>query len=150
MVGTFGEVLVVDWGLALLGADGKRGGVAGTPGFMAPEQAHGSATQASDVFALGALLQWWLSSGREGPHKLPRPLQSIVARATAAEPIERYGSAESFAADLTRYLDGHPVSAHRETFAERLVRFARRYRVAILLVVGYLLMRITLLVVRGL
>jgi hypothetical protein len=30
------------------------------------------------------------------------------------------------------------------------VRFAKRYRVAILLVVGYLLMRIALLVVRGL
>lgn len=117
---------------------------------MPPEQARGIATPASDVYALGALLAWWLAPERGGPARMPRPLASIAARAMAADPAARYPSAEAFAADLAHYLDGQRVSAHRESPAERLVRFARRYRVAILLVVGYLLMRIALLMFRGL
>ena len=44
MVRTFGEVLVVDWGLAQVAAARQAGGapvVAGTPGFIAPEQPDG-------------------------------------------------------------------------------------------------------------
>lgn len=154
MVGTFGEVLVVDWGLALVAAPGRDASrepvAAGTPGFMAPEQAEGRAAPESDVFALGAILRWWTAPGRGGPPRLPRALASIIAKATASDPSARYPSAAAFAADLTAFLDGEPVGAHRETVAEQLVRFARRYRVAILLIVGYLLMRVTLLLVRGL
>jgi serine/threonine protein kinase len=155
MIGTFGEVLVVDWGLALVAAPGEAPAAgqrvrAGTPGFMAPEQIDGEATAASDVFALGAILRWWMAPDRGGPPRMPRALASIVTRAMAPRAAERYSSAAAFAHDLAAYLDGGPVSAHRETMAERLARFARRYRVAILLVVGYLLMRIALLWVRGL
>jgi serine/threonine protein kinase len=154
MVGTFGEVLVVDWGLALVDAEGGArpadAVVAGTPGFMAPEQAVGQATSASDVYALGALVRWWLASDRGGPARLPRALDAIVSKATAADPAARYRSAATLADDLASYLDGDPVSAHRESSLEWLVRFIKKYRVAILLIVGYLLMRVTLLLVRGL
>jgi len=154
MVGTFGEVLVVDWGLALVDAVGGArpadAVVAGTPGFMAPEQAVGQATAASDVYALGALVRWWLASDRGGPPRLPRALDAIVSKATAADPAARYRSAATLADDLASYLDGEPVSAHRESALEWLVRFAKKYRVAILLIVGYLLMRVTLLLMRGL
>jgi serine/threonine protein kinase len=177
MVGAFGEVLLVDWGLALVQPNlphqptQSHGPnqpnqpnqpsqpnppvppvpvVAGTPGFMAPEQARGIAGTASDVYALGALLAWWLSPERGGPARMPRPLASIAARAMAADPAARYPTADALAADLARYLDGQRVTAHRETLGERAQRFTRRYRVAILLVVGYLLMRIGLLMFRGL
>jgi serine/threonine protein kinase len=149
MVGTFGEVLVVDWGLALVGGAGDEAS-AGTPGFMAPEQARGQATALSDIYALGALLGWWLVPERDGPARLPRTLGSIVARATADVPGDRYPTAAAFGADLAAYLDGQPVRAHRETAAERAWRVAKKYRVAILLVTGYLLMRMTLLLLRGL
>jgi serine/threonine-protein kinase len=77
MVGAFGEVYLVDWGVASLipGAEGEdavsvsterhtRSGVRGTPAFMAPEQAKGmlpAIGERTDVFGLGALLYFVLT-----------------------------------------------------------------------------------------
>jgi predicted Ser/Thr protein kinase len=153
MIGDFGEVLVVDWGLATVssrqaGVDGD-GVRAGTPGFMAPEQSRGVVDARSDVFALGTVLDWWLAPSQGGPVRLPGALRSIVAKARSADPADRYHDAAEFSADLARFLDGGAVSAHRESLLERVVRVGRRYRVAIYLVLGYLLMRIALLWYRG-
>ncbi len=65
MVGAFGEVLLLDWGLARIIEPGKPGEVKddivikGTPAFMSPEQANGDSAQIdhrSDIFLLGATL----------------------------------------------------------------------------------------------
>ena len=53
------------------------------------------------------------------------------------------------AADLSRYLAGLAVSAHRESLADRVLRFARNHRAAILLVLAYALMRIVLILLLG-
>jgi serine/threonine-protein kinase len=79
MVGSFGEVYLVDWGVASLipptGADPAvsvsserqtRSGVRGTPAFMAPEQAKGmlpAIGERTDVFGLGTLL-YYILTGR--------------------------------------------------------------------------------------
>ncbi|MEA2693385.1 MAG: eukaryotic-like serine/threonine-protein kinase [Acidobacteriota bacterium] len=166
LVGPFGDVLVMDWGVAKLRAEAGEGEAAGspnshlpgqtahgtvlgTPGYMAPEQARGEVEgtdERADVYALGRMLAALLGDMGDLPAGLPRPLAGICARATAAAPTARYPSVGGMADDLGRYLAGLPVGAYREGLLERVGRLARRYRVAILLVLAYLAMRILLLV----
>ena len=159
MVGPFGEVLVLDWGIAKLrgpaqdpppttGATGPgvtgAGAVLGTAGFMAPEQALGrSATvdERADVYALGAILRDLLR-GHPSP---PRPLLAIRDRAMAVAPESRYASVQALAAEVSRFLNGQVVEAYRESPLERVGRFLARHRIAVTLILAYLVMRLALL-----
>lgn len=136
MLGDFGEVLVMDWGVAR--ASGARDGVvAGTRGFMAPEQEQGQPVEAgADIFALGAMLRELL------PAKHSRPLAAICSKATAREPRDRYATARELANDVARWLDGGPVSAYRETAVERAMRWLSRNRALVTIVLAYLIMRV--------
>jgi hypothetical protein len=49
---------------------------------------------------------------------------------------------QELAADVGRYLDGMPVSAYRENIFERTARLVSRNRVAVVLVLAYLFMRL--------
>ncbi|MEO7431916.1 MAG: serine/threonine-protein kinase, partial [Dokdonella sp.] len=60
--------------------------------------------------------------------RLDGDLERIVAKALHKEPARRYGSAEAFADDLRRHLDGRPVLAHPDSAGYRLSRFVRRHR----------------------
>jgi serine/threonine protein kinase len=147
MIGRFGEVLVLDWGVArnLAHATAPEG-VVGTPGFMPPEQASGSSETAdvrADVYALGALLEAML------PSPLPRPLAAIAAKARASDVEGRYPTVESLSLDILRFRHGDPVEAYRESLLERGARVYRRYRVPILLVLAYMVMRALLIVWLG-
>jgi len=124
MVGEFGEVLVMDWGVA---------GVAGGAGRSDPR---------TDVFALGGLLEWLVTPR-------PKPLQAVCRKATAADPAARYDGAAALGSDVARYLDGLPVLAYRESIVERAGRWASRNRTAVLLVAAYLVMRALLLFFTG-
>jgi hypothetical protein len=54
----------------------------------------------------------------------------------------RYSSVQELAGDVGRYLDGLPVSAYHENILERAARLVDRNRVAVVLVLAYLLMRL--------
>jgi eukaryotic-like serine/threonine-protein kinase len=157
MLGAFGEVLVLDWGAAHAGPDIASGTVAGTPGYMAPEQLHGTADERVDVYGLGGILFFILTRAHPSPatvvgeqwresDDLPKPLRAICDRARAPDRIARYESIAALAADIANYLDALPVTAHREGLVERVRRIAARHRTAILLVLAYLLVRVALLI----
>src|SRR4030095_258695 len=94
MVGAFGEVFVMDWGVAQDGADDEAA-VVGTPGFMAPEQAEGrGGGPAGDIYALGVLLA--LVSGEDAPASL----RAIAQKARDVDAGRRYQNVEAMAADL--------------------------------------------------
>jgi serine/threonine protein kinase len=128
MTGSFGEVFVMDWGIA-----NNVVPSAGTPHYRAPEAVQ---TARSDIFSLGRILEDFAP--------LPRPLAAIAARATAADPEARYTTVQELAADVERFLDRVPVTAYRETPVEHAVRFARRNHVLLLLLATYLVVKFAL------
>lgn len=182
LLGPFGQVCVVDWGLARKrAAEDPRArelhlapdvtgmlelelGPAGTPAYMSPERAHGSALavdERSDVFSLGAILHQILT-GRppfgDGPpeavlarlrtervptlrapgERLPQELVTVCRKALRREPEGRYPTAASLAEELDAWLKGRRVAAHRYSLVEVARRVVRKQRF-ILTTVGALL-----------
>jgi serine/threonine protein kinase len=58
--------------------------------------------------------------------RLSGDLDNIVLKSLRKEPQRRYGTAESFADDLGRYLDGSPVEARPIGATEHILRWCRR------------------------
>ena len=86
-------------------------------------------------------------STRDSAPRLDRSLQAICAKAAAEQRDTRYSNVQDLSLDVSRYLDGLPVSARRENILEKSQRFYRRYRFFILLMLAYLVMRILLLLI---
>jgi serine/threonine-protein kinase len=82
MVGRYGQVYLMDWGIARYlkeeQARDEAGPTVGTAAFMAPEQARGEPLDArADVFAVGALIYYFLT--RRPPFRLEGYIQSLLA-----------------------------------------------------------------------
>ena len=166
LVGDFGETVVIDWGLGKVIGDNEahtahaveavdpiltaEGAVLGTPAYMAPEQASGKEVdERADVWALGAIL-YHLLTGRPPlgmGHAQPVPLKRLIARAPtdlvtivekamADAPAQRYRSAVELSEDLQRFLAGRLVGAHRYTIGQHLLRYVRRNRALINVAAG--------------
>jgi len=141
----------------------------GTLAYSAPEQVRGEHQRVgprSDVYSLGVTLYAAVagrapfrgsSTGevlkqiedghtepleRAAPH-VPRDLATVITKAMALEPAQRYASAAALAEDLERFLRHEPVLARGLGAHVRALRFARRRpglvtscALALLLVVG--------------
>ncbi|HSG71014.1 MAG TPA: protein kinase, partial [Planctomycetaceae bacterium] len=132
MLGDFGEVLVMDWGIALVKPESPKyhtlresgEGLGGTPAYMAPEMATGpieTITNKSDVYLLGALLYRFLT--KHAPHRgrnvrdcveqaarnIIQPtsrndeLVEIALRAMSTRPEDRYQDVAAFKEALKKY-----------------------------------------------
>jgi tetratricopeptide (TPR) repeat protein len=147
-----GKVWVTDFGLAKLAQQGDltaTGDIIGTLKYMAPEGLQGESDARSDVYGLGMTLYELLTLeppfddsnpsrlirrlGEDQPIRprmrnpaIPRDLETIVLKATAREPGDRYPTARALADDLARFLDDRPVRARRATWVERSGRWCRR------------------------
>ena len=131
----------------------RAGSAIGTPAYMPPEQACGDTVdERADVYALGAMLYHVL--GGQAPYadegsaaaviaavtrRSPRPLRSlepdlprdlvtIVEKAMAREPGDRYENAGTLAHDLKRFETGQLVRAHEYSAAALVRRWMRRNR----------------------
>jgi tetratricopeptide (TPR) repeat protein len=128
----------------------------GTPTYMSPEQAEGNMDRLgprSDVYSLGATL-YCLLTGRppfsgdaaevipavqKGEFQPPRAidpgidqaLEAVCLKAMALRSETRYGSCQSLAEDIERWMADEPAAAWREPLSRRARRWARRHRPAV-------------------
>jgi serine/threonine-protein kinase len=143
---------------AQVGPEGatQPGEVKGTPEFMSPEQAAGRADQVgppTDIFGLGATL-YMILTGRppyQGnlyqvmaqaqraefplPRRLktsvPAALEAVCQKAMAAQPGDRYATAQELGAEVERWLADEPVAAYPEPWTTRLGRWTSRHRLLV-------------------
>jgi serine/threonine-protein kinase len=165
ILGEFGEVYVLDWGVAHVdqrsdlrnvSVQDGRFDLAGSPGYMAPEQAMGEAVDArTDVFALGVMLYEILAGSRpfrdknlasvlrritdpmrEPPSErgaalgAPTAFDGLVLGCLSREPGERPASARLVADAIDAFLDGERQRVEREREADQLAAEGDRTREA--------------------
>jgi WD40 repeat protein/serine/threonine protein kinase len=155
LVDARGNLWVTDFGLAQCqGQAGLTltGDFVGTFRYMSPEQAsakRGVVDHRTDIYSLGVTLYELLTlepayAGRDRVELLqqitgeeprlprhlnpgvPAELETIVLKALAKNPEERYATAQEVADDLQRFLDDKPIRAKRSTMVQKIKKWARR------------------------
>ena len=147
-----GTVWVLDFGLARAEALAEQSAsrdVVGTLRYMAPERFDGRSDRRSDVYGLGVTLYEMLTlqpafsapqqaalihqvlhgaakPARQVDRRIPRDLETIVAKAMSRDPSSRYASAHALGEDLRRFLENRTILARRSGALERTGRWCRR------------------------
>jgi serine/threonine protein kinase/tetratricopeptide (TPR) repeat protein len=166
-----GHLWVTDFGLARFPTDASltlTGDLVGTIRYMSPEQTLGRRAvvdHRTDIYSLGVTLYELLTkqpafTGRDRQELLrqipseepcpprrvnraiPPALETVVLKAIAKHPAERYASALELADDLGRFLAGEPVRARRPTLRDQLRRWARRHKTLVTSAVALLVLAV--------
>ena len=145
-----GRLKVTDFGIARAGASQmtETGSIIGTAQYLSPEQAKGApVTPASDIYSVGIVLYEMLTGSvpftgdtpleiamkhlsaipeppSEKRREIPHELDSIVLRALAKDPADRYQSTDEMDADLARAARGQAVAPETEEAATQVLRGA--------------------------
>lgn len=156
-----GNLWVTDFGLAHCQSHDSltmTGDIVGTLRYMSPEQTLGKPAtldHRTDIYSLGVTLYELvtLEPAVSGPDResvlrqitfdepkllhnynraVPAELETIILKAMAKNPDERYASAEELADDLQRFLEDEPIRARRPTPWQRARKFGRRHRPVLL------------------
>jgi WD40 repeat protein/serine/threonine protein kinase len=152
LLDTRGNLWLTDFGLAK-GAGGsdltETGDVVGTLRYTAPERFEGAEDARSDIYSLGVTLYELLTDRpafdeadrprvlgriragaatrpRRLDRNIPRDLETLVLKAMARAPGDRYATAGALADDLRRFLADRPIQARRVLWAEHALRWCRR------------------------
>ncbi|MHB8863698.1 MAG: WD40 repeat domain-containing serine/threonine protein kinase [Pirellulaceae bacterium] len=157
LLGERGKVWVTDFGLARVESEPAltmTGDLVGTLRYMSPEQALGNRAvidHRTDIYSLGATLYELLTlqpvfTGEdrqsllrqvafEEPQRLrkiernlPAALETILLKALAKNPDDRYATAGALADDLRRFLEQKPIRARRPSLLDRGAKWALRNR----------------------
>ncbi|MHB8969188.1 MAG: protein kinase domain-containing protein [Pirellulaceae bacterium] len=157
LLGERGQVWVTDFGLARVESDPAltaTGDLVGTLRYMSPEQALGDRVtidHRTDIYSLGATLYELLTlqplfAGedrqtllrqvafeeprrlRQVERNLPAAVETILLKALAKSPQERYATAGALAEDLRRFLEQKPIRARRPSLLDRGAKWALRNR----------------------
>ncbi len=137
LVTTDGRPILLDFGIAQLidrvGGDAApqvlptpASAIAYTPRYASPEQRHGArVTTASDIFSLGIVLRELLQLD-EHRDLATRELQALIAKATHADPLQRYASVDALCDDIERVRARRPLRAMPASTHYRLRKFVMR------------------------
>lgn len=172
-IGSFGEVLVCDWEMGrlvkteeetdpekvMLYAELRKNAlnnekyIAGTPGFMAPEQfsKNSELTEQTDIFGLGALLynlltetapfygtfneikQQTINGKFELPIKknpeIPSSINAIIEKCLSPAPENRYQSVTEILAEINKFRQGFSTYAENAGFIKESQLFFKRNRI---------------------
>jgi serine/threonine protein kinase/Flp pilus assembly protein TadD len=164
-----GKVWITDFGLARFHANDRltaTGDVMGTVRYMSPEQVSGKSgvmDERTDIYSLGVTLyematleeafagasrqEFFRRILEEEPRTprqinpaIPVDLETILLKAMAKSPQDRYPSAKELAQDLKHYIEGEPILARRASLADRAAKWARRHRTLVAAAAAMLLL----------
>lgn len=145
-----GQVILTDFGIGRLNSDGGKlnedDATVGTLRYTAPERLRGVVDVRSDVYSLGITLYELMTQVTPfeainradllhrvfheqlklpsvAAPQIPVPLETILLKATAKEPDERYESAIALADDLQRFIYGERIRARRKGFLQKTLEW---------------------------
>jgi serine/threonine protein kinase len=147
-----GTIWVTDFGLAKrerADALTNPGDVVGTLRYLAPERFLGKTDQRCDIYGLGlslyemlalrpafpachrfelvkAIIEGEPARLRKLDAQIPRDLETIIQRAIAKDPADRFSTAAEMARELGRFVESRPIRSRRVSAAERIWRWSQR------------------------